>query len=62
MQDNCRLTYSVKDAAVRLGISKNLCYRLAREGRLPGVIKLGDKRLVVSRVALENLLQGEGKA
>ena len=45
-----------------LGISRNLAYQLAREGRLPGVIKLGNKRLVVSRIQLENLLQGEAKS
>lgn len=44
-----------------LGISRNLAYRLAREGKLPGVIKLGDKRLVVSLSQLSNLLQGETK-
>lgn len=56
-----RLTLSIRETAVVLGISRNLCYQLAREGKLPGVIKLGDKRLVVSRVQLENLLQGEAK-
>jgi len=44
-----------------LGISKNLAYQLAREGKLPGAIKLGQKRIVVSRVQLENLLRGDGK-
>jgi len=44
-----------------MGISKGLAYRLAKEGKLPGLIKLGDKRMVVSRIQLENLLQGETK-
>ena len=61
MQTNERLTIPIKSAAAMLGISKNLAYRLARQGRLPGVIKLGDKRLVVSKIQLENLLQGEVK-
>jgi len=61
LSDNGRLTLQIHEAATMLGISKNLCYRLAREGKLPGVIKLGDKRLVVSRSQLENLLQGETK-
>jgi len=41
-----------------LGISRNLAYDLARRGELPGAIRLGEKRIVVSRVQLENLLQG----
>lgn len=53
-----RLTYSIKEAAAMLGISKNLAYQLAREGTLPGVIRLGAKRLVVSRAQLETLLHG----
>ena len=54
-----RLTLSVKEAAVMLGISKNLAYELARRGELPGCIKLGEKRIVVSRIQLERLLQGK---
>jgi len=56
--DNERLTLTVKEAAARLGISKNLAYELAKRGELPGVIKLGEKRIMVSRVQLEHLLQG----
>ncbi len=58
MQNNERLTLSVTEAAVCLGISKNLAYALAREGKLPGLIRLGNKRMVVSRIQLENLLRG----
>ena len=61
MQDNGRLTYSVAEAAAMLGISRNLAYELARRGELPGTIKLGQKRLVVSRLAIERLLQGEAQ-
>lgn len=53
-----KLTLSVAEAAAILGISRNLAYELARRGELPGVIKLGQKRLVVSRQAIERLLQG----
>lgn len=59
MQDSARLTYSVAEAAAMLGISRNLAYELARRGELPGTIKLGQKRIVVSRSQLERLLQGE---
>ena len=58
MASSDRLTLSVKEAAAVLGISKNLAYDLARRGKLPGAIKLGEKRIVVSRVQLENLLRG----
>ena len=54
-----RLTYSISEACALLGISRNLGYELARRGELPGTIKLGQKRLVVSRIAVEKLLQGE---
>ena len=45
-----------------LGISKNLAYSLARRGELPGVIQLGQKRMVVSRAAIERLLNGDSEA
>lgn len=54
-----RLTLSVKEAANLLGISKNLAYQLAQRGELPGAIKLGQKRIVVSRMQLETLLKGK---
>ena len=56
-----RLTLSVEEASAMLGISRNLGYKLARQGKLPGVISIGDKRLVVSKAAIEKLLQGESK-
>ena len=51
-----KLTLPIESASAMLGISRNLGYKLAREGKLPGVIKLGEKRMVVSRKALEELL------
>ena len=59
MTDNGKLTLTIREAADQLGISRNLAYRLAKEGELP-VIKLG-KRLLVSKSRLMNLLQGETK-
>lgn len=56
-----RLTLSISEAAIMLGISRNLAYELARRGELPGTIKLGQKRLVISRIAIERLLQGEAQ-
>jgi excisionase family DNA binding protein len=54
-----RLTLSVKEAAAMLGISKNTAYLLARRGELPGAIKLGEKRIVVSRLQLQRVLEGK---
>lgn len=56
-----RLTLTIAEAAAMLGISRNLAYELARRGELPGIIKLGQKRLVVSRLAIEKLLEGKPK-
>lgn len=55
--ENKRLTISVSEAAAMLGISRNLGYLLARQGQLPGCLKLGQKRLVVSVASLERFLQ-----
>ncbi|MDP7619923.1 MAG: helix-turn-helix domain-containing protein [Dehalococcoidia bacterium] len=49
-------TLSVEDAALILGIGRSLAYDLAKNGKLPGVIRLG-RRLVVSRRALERVLR-----
>ncbi len=57
MQDN-RLTINIPEFCKLTGISKNLGYALAREGRLGvKVIHLG-KRLVLSRRAVLALLEG----
>jgi predicted DNA-binding transcriptional regulator AlpA len=58
MPNSERLTVNIKTAAAMLGISKNLAYDLAKRGELPGCIKLGQKRIVVSRAQLERLLLG----
>ena len=51
-------TLSIEEAAQLLGIGRTLAYDLARRGELPGVVRLGQKRLRVSRLALENYLAG----
>ena len=53
------LTISIEQAAKKIGISRNLAYRLFREKKLPGVIELGPKRMVVSAAAIEKLLRGD---
>ena len=50
-----RLTMTVEETAVALGISRNLAYEAVRGGRIPA-IRIG-RRLLVPRRALENVLQ-----
>jgi len=61
MVDSQKLTLSIPEAAAVLGISKNLAYELARQRKLPGCLKIGQRRLVVSRFQLEAYLRGEAK-
>ena len=52
-----RLTLNLPELAKKLGISRGSCYSLAQQGKLPvPVIKLGDRRMVVSRRSVEELL------
>ncbi|MFC1987309.1 helix-turn-helix domain-containing protein [Chloroflexota bacterium] len=43
------------EAAAMLGISRNFCYQLVRDGKLPS-IRFG-KRILIPRVALEKMLE-----
>ena len=54
-----KLVYSVDEVAKKLNISRNLTYRLCRERKIPGVIFLGDRRMVVSAAAIDKLLSGD---
>ena len=54
-----RLTLSIPEAAKVLGISRGLAYDLARQDALPvPVIKIGSKRMCVSRRSVLALLEG----
>jgi len=54
------LSMTIPEVAKSLGISRGMCYTLARRGLLPvPVINLGEKRMVVSRLALNRLLVGD---
>jgi excisionase family DNA binding protein len=50
-----RLTYTLTEAARRLGISRALAYEAANRGELP-VCRIG-RRLLVPRAALTRLLE-----
>ena len=53
-----RMTLSVEEAAIVLGISRALAYELIRRGDLPQ-LRLG-RRVVVPRQALEDLVASGG--
>lgn len=57
MQGGERLTLTVPEAAALLGISRGLAYELAKRGELPGLIRLGQKRVVCSKLAIQKLLE-----
>ena len=55
-----KLTLSVTDAAKLLGISRTLAFSLCHSGVLP-VIRLGERRLLVPKQALMELLKNPEK-
>ena len=58
MGDDERLTMTIPEFAEATGCSRNLAYSLARADSLPvPVIRLGPKRMVVSRKAVLKLLE-----
>ncbi len=54
-----RRTLTIEEACGHLGISRTLGYDLARQGTLPGVLRLG-RRLVGSRTVLDRVLGAAG--
>lgn len=62
MKNNEILTMTIPEIAGALGISRGLAYDLARRDELPvKVIRIGEKRMVVARKAIENLLLGDDR-
>ena len=54
------LTMTIPEVAKVLGISRGLAYELAKRDALPvKVLRLGNRRMVVPRRALEALLSGK---
>jgi excisionase family DNA binding protein len=51
-------TMTVSEAAERLGISKASAYKYAREGNIPGVVRLG-KRLLIARERFDEMFDNE---
>lgn len=55
-----KATMTVLEASKKLQISRALAYQLCREGKLPGAIRLGKKRIIVSRARFDAWLNGAG--
>jgi len=56
-----KLTMSIPEFAVAVGVSKATAYDLAKRDKLPvKVLRIGEKRMVVSRKAVLALLEGKG--
>lgn len=49
------LAVTIEQAGRMLGISRNLAYKMAKEGQIP-TVKLGERRLLVPVHKLEELL------
>jgi len=56
MDNNDKLCLTVVETATLLGISRNTAYEMIRLNQLPA-IRCGQRRLVVPKAALMNLLQ-----
>ena len=56
-----KLVYTVDEVSKLLNVSRNLTYRLCRERKIPGVIFLGSRRMVISVAALNRLLEGNSE-
>jgi len=54
------LVYSVDQTAKKLGISRNLAYKLCRENKIP-CLHLGSKRMLCPAKAIDALLNGEAE-
>ena len=57
-----RLVYSIDQVAEKMSISRNLAYRLARQGKLPGVIHIGGRRMVCAKAKVDALLGNGNQA
>ena len=52
---------TVLETSKKLKISRALAYQLAREGKLPGAMRIGGKRIIVSTARFNEWLNGTKK-
>jgi len=55
IMDEKRLTVSVDECAVLLGISRGLCFQMVHEGKIPHL--RFNKRILIPKWAIQRLLQ-----
>ncbi len=55
-----KLTLTIPEVAEQLNLSRSQTYELCRSGQIPGVLRLGVKRLVVSRAILVRWIEQAG--
>lgn len=58
MQSDDKLVFTVVEAGKLLGIARNKSYALAKQGKMPGLIRLNG-RMVVSKAKFLGWLNGE---
>jgi excisionase family DNA binding protein len=59
VEKNQRLVLSISEAGELLGVSRPTAYQMAHDGQIP-IIKLGKRRMVVPKSALEKMLLEAG--
>ena len=59
MENNERLTYTINQTSKILGLSRNATYLACLRGDIP-CLRIG-KRLIVPKVQLQKLLEGNGE-
>lgn len=59
VEQNQRLVLTIEEAGELLGVSRPTAYMMAHSGQIP-IIKLGKRRMVVPKSALEKMLLEAG--
>jgi excisionase family DNA binding protein len=54
-----RQLLTIPEAAALMGVSRSIAYEMARQGQLPGLVRLSGHRMLVRRRVLESWLAGE---
>ncbi len=52
-----KLTYTILEAAKALGIGKNVAYEAVASGKIPS-IRMGKRRILIPKAALDRMLVG----
>jgi hypothetical protein len=55
-----RITWTVPELAVALGVSERTAWSMLRDGQLEGVVRIGRRVLVLRQVVVDQLMRGAG--